>query len=82
VFHTLKQVIEFYCQRDTNPEKWYPQNRDGSTLKFDDLPPKYQSNVEMGAPFGRRPDDRSALTDHEIQDLIAFLKTLTDGFRQ
>ena len=82
VFHTLKQVIEFYCQRDTNPEKWYPRSRDGSILKFDDLPPKYHSNVEMGSPFGRRPDARPALTDHEIQDLIAFLKTLTDGFHQ
>ena len=27
VFHTLRQVLEFYVERDTNPEKWYP--RDG-----------------------------------------------------
>jgi cytochrome c peroxidase len=80
VFHTLKEVIEFYCQRDTNPEKWYPRNRDGSVVKFDDLPPRYRSNIEMGFPFGRRVGARPALTDDEIQDLIAFLKTLTDGF--
>ena len=29
VFHTLKEVIEFYAQRDTNPHKWYPMDRHG-----------------------------------------------------
>jgi cytochrome c peroxidase len=38
-----------------SPEKWYPRNPDGSVNKFDDLPPKYQGNVEMGPPFGRSP---------------------------
>jgi cytochrome c peroxidase len=81
VFHTLKEVIEFYAQRDTTPEKWYPRNRDGSVNQFDDLPPKFRGNVEMGPPFGRAAGGQPALTSDEIPDLIAFLKTLTDGFR-
>jgi cytochrome c peroxidase len=81
VLHTLKDVIEFYVQRDTNPEKWYPRAQDGTVQKFDDLPPKYHRNVEMGPPFGRRAGAKPVLTYDEIQDLIAFLKTLTDGFR-
>ena len=80
VFHTLREVIEFYVQRDTNPEKWYPRNRDGIVVKFDDLPEKYRGNVETGPPFGRPLGAKPALNDEEIQDVIAFLKTLTDGF--
>jgi cytochrome c peroxidase len=80
VFHTLREVIEFYAQRDTNPEKWYPRNRDGIILKFDDLPEKYRGNVETGSPFGRPLGAAPALNDDEIQDIIEFLKTLTDGF--
>jgi len=81
VFRSLKDVIEFYVERDTNPEKWYPRNHDGSVRKFDDMPARYLGNVETGPPFGRPAGGRPALTDSEIQDLIAFLKTLTDGFQ-
>lgn len=27
--HTLKEAVEFYVQRDTNPEKWYPRDPPG-----------------------------------------------------
>jgi cytochrome c peroxidase len=80
VFHTLKEVVEFYVQRDTNPEKWYPRNGRGLPLKFDDLPPKYRSNVETGAPFGLTAGARPALNSGEIEAVVAFLKTLTDGY--
>ncbi|ASU39890.1 cytochrome-c peroxidase [Herbaspirillum sp. meg3] len=80
VFHTLQEVMEFYVQRDTNPEKWYPRNRDGSVRKFDDLLPEHFSNVNMEPPFDRKPGDKPALNDAEIKDVIAFLKTLTDGY--
>ena len=33
VFHTLKEAVAFYAQRDTNPEKWYPRNHDGTVAK-------------------------------------------------
>ncbi len=81
VFHTLQEVMEFYVQRDTNPEKWYPRNRDGSIRKFDDLLPAHFPNVNVEAPFDRLPGDKPALSDAEIKDVIAFLKTLTDGYK-
>jgi cytochrome c peroxidase len=80
-FHTLREVIEFYVQRDRNPEKWYPRSRDGMILKFDDLPEKYRGNVELGPPFGHPLGATPALNDSEIQDVIAFLEALTDGFQ-
>jgi len=81
VFHSLKEVLQFYAQRDTQPEKWYPRRRDGSIAKFDDLLPAYRGNVNMDPPFGRRAGQKPALSDAEIDDIIAFLKTLTDGYR-
>jgi cytochrome c peroxidase len=81
VFHSLKEVLEFYVQRDANPEKWYPRNADGSVRKFDDLPVQYHHNVNTDPPFDRRPGDAPALSDVEIEDVIAFLQTLTDGYR-
>jgi cytochrome c peroxidase len=80
IFHTLRQVMEFYVQRDTNPEKWYPRDTDGNVRKFDDLPAAYQANVDADPPFSGRPGDRPALSDDEIEDVIAFMQTLTDGF--
>jgi cytochrome c peroxidase len=80
VFHTLRQVMEFYVQRDTNPEKWYSRDANGSVRKFDDLPAAYIANVDVDPPFGRQPGDRPALSDDEIDDVVAFMRTLTDGF--
>ncbi len=31
-------------------------------------------------PYDRRPGDAPALTDAEIDDVVGFLRTLTDGF--
>ncbi|HEY4074223.1 MAG TPA: cytochrome-c peroxidase [Herbaspirillum sp.] len=80
VFHTLEQVMQFYVQRDTNPGKWYPRKRGGSIDKFDDLLPKYAANVNADPPFDRKPGEAPALSEAEIKDVIAFLKTLTDGW--
>jgi mono/diheme cytochrome c family protein len=33
-------------------------------------------------PYDRRPGDLPALSEPEIQDVVAFLQTLTDGFTQ
>jgi cytochrome c peroxidase len=77
--HTLKEAVEFYARRDSNPEKWYPRNGSGMVLKFDDLPPQYRDNIDIDPPFGRR-GAAPILTDQEIGDLVVFLETLTDGF--
>lgn len=82
-FATLKDAITFYVQRDTNPEKWYSRNPDGSVNKFDDLPAQWHGNVNVTeVPYNRRPGDAPALSDAEIDDVITFLKTLDDGYRR
>jgi cytochrome c peroxidase len=80
IFHTLREVMEFYAQRDTNPEKWYPRDAEGRVRKFDDLPAAYHANVDAAPPFGGHPGDAPALSENEIDDVIAFLQTLSDGF--
>lgn len=81
VFHSLEAVLHFYAERDVRPGKWYPRKPDGTIDKFDDLPAQYRQNVNMEAPFGGKPGGRPAMTDAEIRDVIAFLQTLTDGYR-
>lgn len=81
-FGTLKEALSFYVQRDTDPAKWYPLNADGTVAKFDDLPPQFKANVNTReAPYNRRPGEAPALSDADIDDVIAFLKTLSDGYR-
>jgi len=78
-FKTLEETLAFYVQRDTNPERWYPPDANGEPRKFDDLPAAYAANVNTSeAPYDRRRGEAPALSDAEIDDLIAFLKTLSD----
>jgi cytochrome c peroxidase len=79
-FHALRKVVEFYATRDTNPEKWYPRKPDGSIDAYDDLPAQYRANLNTDPPFGGKPGDKPALNDQEIDDIVAFLETLTDGY--
>lgn len=81
-FTTLKDVVTFYVQRDTHPEKWYPLNADGTVNKFDDLPAQYHVNVNTAeVPYDRTLGDAPALTDAEVDDVVAFLRTLSDGYK-
>ncbi|QDL39611.1 cytochrome-c peroxidase [Rhodoferax sediminis] len=79
--HSLEDAVRFYAQRDTQPQKWYPRKPDGTVDKFDDLPPQYRVNVNMEKPFGGKPGDKPVLSDADVRDIVAFLKTLTDGYR-
>ncbi|MDQ7980846.1 cytochrome c peroxidase [Paraburkholderia sp. SARCC-3016] len=82
VFHTLTDVLHWYVERDTDPRKWYPAERYGAVHKYDDLPPQYRANIDVvDAPLDRKPGQAPALNDAEIADVIAFLNTLTDGYR-
>ncbi len=82
VFHSLHQVLEWYVNRDRHPGRFYPRDAEGEVVKFNDLPPQYRGNVDtVDAPFNRRPGDPPALNDAQIRDVIAFLGTLTDGYR-
>jgi cytochrome c peroxidase len=50
--------------------------------KFDDLPAIHVGNVNTSeAPYNRLLGDVPALSDADIEDLIAFLNTLTDGYK-
>jgi cytochrome c peroxidase len=78
-FHALEQVLQFYAERDTAPQRWYPAVR-GQVRRFDDLPVKFRDRVDTSdPPFNRRRGDSPALSAHEIEDLIAFLRTLDDA---
>jgi cytochrome c peroxidase len=80
-FKTLQEVVAFYARRDTNPEEWYPTGP-GGVRKFDDLPTGLHGNVNVTeAPYDRKPGDPPALTATEIEDVVAFLQTLDDGYR-
>jgi cytochrome c peroxidase len=78
--HSLREAIAFYVERDINPAKWYPRDATGRVQKFDDLPEQYRDNVNMEPPFGGKPGDTPPLSASEIDDIVAFLKTLTDGY--
>ena len=80
VFHRLEEVVRFYAERDTRPQKWYSHGADGAVVKFDDLPVQYHANVDTQAPFDRHVGDQPALSEADIKDIIVFLQTLTDGY--
>jgi cytochrome c peroxidase len=48
--------------------------------KFDDLPARYWSNIDRQPPFDLYFRDKPRLNGAEIRDIVAFLKTLTDGY--
>lgn len=80
-FKSLRDALGFYVRRDTNPEEWYPLAVDGTVQKFNDLPAAYRRNVNTSeAPYNRQPGTAPALSAAEIEDLIRFLGTLTDGY--
>lgn len=80
VFHSLEEAVSFYATRDTDPKRWYPTGPDRNVQKFNDLPARYQSNVDNEPPFGRHPGETPVLSDQDVTDIVAFLRTLTDGF--
>ena len=80
-FRTLKEALAFYVERDTHPHKWYPRNADGTVRRFDDLPERFHANVNTSeGPYDRKAGESPALNEREIDDIIAFLNTLTDGW--
>ena len=77
-FHSLKEALRFYVQRDTNPDRWYPTEH-GRVYKFDDLPFAYRDNIDVvDAPLNLSLRQMPVWTDQNIEDVIAFLRTLED----
>jgi cytochrome c peroxidase len=79
LFHSLREVLLFYVERDTSPEKWYAIGSTGRAEKFDDLPPQYRKNVDtIDAPLNRKRGQTPVWNQQDIEDVIAFLRTLLD----
>jgi cytochrome c peroxidase len=72
-FTRLEDVVAFYATRDTDPDHWYPH---GAT--FNDTPAAYQGNINRALPFGGHPGAAPHFQGQEIDDLVAFLRALTD----
>jgi len=78
-FNTLQQAIEFYITRDTSASTWYTDAL-GAVVPYNDLPLAERSLVNVTeAPYNRRGQS-PALDAQEIRELIAFLRTLSDGY--
>jgi cytochrome c peroxidase len=79
-FTDLESAVQFYVERDTNPERWYPKDAAGKVDKFNDLPKQLRRHVDIfDAPLNRKPSDAPALNSAEIKDVVAFLGTLSDA---
>lgn len=79
IYHDLDHVMAFYNERNTDPGKFYPRDASGKIEQYDDIPAAYRKNVDVtDAPFDRKFGDKPAMTDDDIRDIIAFLKTLND----
>lgn len=77
---SLREAVAFYISRDTRPQDWYP-TVNGKVRKFDDLPAAYHRNVNVEeVPYDRKLGEKPSLSEQEVDDLVAFLNTLNDGY--
>jgi cytochrome c peroxidase len=80
-FDQLRDVVDFYVTRETEPERWYPTAADGTVQKYDDLPEPYRVNVNTTeVPYDRKRGEQPRLSADEIDAVVAFLSTLSDGY--
>ena len=77
-FKDLRDVVSFYATRNSDPKRWY-----GPKATPNDLPAAYVGNIiNDRVPFNRPASAGPALTEKEIDDVVAFLKTLSDAQAQ
>ncbi len=75
-FKDLREVVGFYATVSSDPQRWY-----GPAGVPNDLPMAYLKNIVKDRPPFNRP--RSAgpvLSPVEVDDIVAFLHTLSDGY--
>jgi cytochrome c peroxidase len=73
-FDSLRDAVRFYATRSTRPADWY-----GHDAVFNDLPATMRGNVNtVSTPLNRRAGRSPALSDEDIDAVVAFLGTLTD----
>lgn len=74
VFKSLREVVSFYATRNSDPKRWY-----GLAGVPNDLPLAYQGNIlKDRVPFNRAASAGPALSIAEMDDIVAFLGTLSD----
>src|SRR5262249_18293264 len=74
-FRKLPDVVLFYATRASTPEHFYPPGQ-----KFNDLPPEQRENVNISSPPYNRPEGAPpAMSEDDIDAVVAFLRTLTDA---
>jgi len=78
VFTDLADAVRFYATRDSDAARWYPR-KNGKLERYNDLPPELRDNIDvLDAPLNRRAGEKPALNEAEVQDIVQFLRTLTD----
>ena len=63
VYHSLDDVMAFYNDRNTAPEKFYPKGADGKVNKYDDLPAQVPREHRRGRRAVRPQVRRQARDD-------------------
>jgi len=76
-FKTLRGVVDFYNTRDVKPACQYPMTTEGDALRQACWP-----QVETPANVNREELGNLRLSASEVDDLVAFLGTLSDGYWQ
>lgn len=71
VVATLEDAVRFHFTRDTEATRWFGS----ANARYNDLPSQYHGNVVQGKPF----DGSWVPSESQMQDLLAFLKTLNDA---
>ena len=79
VYRSLREVMQFYAWRDTRPERIYPRRPTGGVAWANDIPVDRRNGIQRDAPFGDEPGQAPRLNARDIDDLVAFLQTLTDA---
>jgi cytochrome c peroxidase len=75
-FKKLRDVVSFYATRNADPKRWY-----GPAGIANDVPAAYLPNIiNDRVPFNRPASAGPALSEAEIDDVVAFLTTLSDGY--
>nr|WP_229722449.1 cytochrome c peroxidase [Xylophilus rhododendri] len=74
VFDSLRQAVRFYAIRSTKPQEFY-----GKGPMFNDLPAGMRGNVNIqSSPMNRKAGAAPAMSEEDIDAVVAFLGTLTD----
>ena len=82
VFHTLREVMDFYNFRDVAPDRAVPHGHGVGLAVASDLPAADRGNLDrQDPPFDRHKGDAPAMSPRDEEDIIAFLATLDDGFK-